>query len=273
MLVDTEILVADECWIALARLHKSHPERKSFSAQEILDQVREEGAHSKVRPGIPPHIYLHNVANLPPNAARYRMFYRLEDGTYRLFGPGDDSHPSRHGKTCPRRADLPTQYHDLLDWYQTQYCASAERINDDDDPVLQMRGVGKEIWAEIGGDAHIESLRSGWSGDDLPISEPRIPKKRTGPSLEDRIWSRVLTHQGEEFYTKTHLPFTYRVEGNTGIWFSRSGREINKRLSRSHLEEAVARCPLANTMAIKDLFDPSYLFGLLMDRRIRDKDW
>src|SRR5213593_3103090 len=105
MLVDTEILVADECWIALARLHKSHPEKKSFSAQEILEQLKEGKAHSRVRAGVPPHIYLHNVANLPPNSARYRMFYRLEDGTYRLFRPGDDSHPSRRGKTHPNRAD------------------------------------------------------------------------------------------------------------------------------------------------------------------------
>ena len=99
MLVDTEVKVADECCIALAQLHKTHPEKKSFSASEILDRLRQEKVHSEVRPGVPPHIYLHNVANLPPNSAKYRMFYRLEDGTYRLLRPGDDSHPDRRGKT------------------------------------------------------------------------------------------------------------------------------------------------------------------------------
>lgn len=41
---------------------------------------------------------------------------------------------------------------------------------DKDDPVLQMRGVGKEIWADMGGDAFVNSLRTAWK---------LIPKKRS----------------------------------------------------------------------------------------------
>ena len=69
----THILVADEVWCALAMLHRNHPQRVSFSAKEILEQVRAEHAHTDIRAGIQAHIYLHNVANLEPNSARNRM--------------------------------------------------------------------------------------------------------------------------------------------------------------------------------------------------------
>ena len=95
---ETRILVADEVWCALAMLHKNHPQRVSFSAKEILDQVRTEHAHTDIRAGVQAHIYLHNVANLGPNSARYRMFYKLENDTYRLYRPGDAAHPLRKRK-------------------------------------------------------------------------------------------------------------------------------------------------------------------------------
>jgi hypothetical protein len=35
-------------------------------------------------------------------------------------------------------------------------------INEDDDPILQMRGVGKEIWADTDADEYVRSLRANW---------------------------------------------------------------------------------------------------------------
>jgi hypothetical protein len=37
-------------------------------------------------------------------------------------------------------------------------------INEDDDPILQMRGVGKEIWADVDADEYVRSLRANWYG-------------------------------------------------------------------------------------------------------------
>jgi hypothetical protein len=88
-----------------------------------------------------------------------------------------------------------------------------------------------------------------------------------------QVWNRVVAHQGEDFRTRTGKMFTYAGEGNTGIWFFRDGKRINKRLWRGDLEKAVSRCPLANTTDISDCFDPAYLFALLMDQRIRANDW
>src|ERR1022692_3200807 len=91
------IRVADEAWIALATLHRTYPERNSFTANEILNQARNLNVTGELRPGVQVHISLHNIANLEPNPARYRMFYRLTDGTYRLFREGDAAHPARRG--------------------------------------------------------------------------------------------------------------------------------------------------------------------------------
>jgi hypothetical protein len=159
------LLVADEAWCALALLHREQEDRESFTAKEILDRVKAERASPELRPGVQAHIYLHNVANLEPNSARYRMFYKLSNDTYRMFRPGDQSHPSRKGKTKPSREELPAKYHYLLDWYEQIYSTKESAMNEEDDPILKMRGVGKEIWADTDADEYVRDLRSNWYGD------------------------------------------------------------------------------------------------------------
>jgi hypothetical protein len=239
-------------------LHRNHPQRASFSAKEILDQVKAEHAHTEIRAGVPAHIYLHNVANLEPNSARYRMFYRLENDTYRLYRPGDPAHPLRKGKMAPKRAELPERYHGLLDWYEHEYSKGGVK----EEPkglVDQMWGLGKHLWVGVDADQYVNDLRKDWD------EEP--------PTLDERVWRRIEDHQGEEFRTKTGLPFTYEVDGHSGIWFYRDGRRIEKRLSRQDVRKAIRKCPLENVVDIGECFDPSYLFGVLMDPRIRESEW
>jgi len=162
---EKSIRVADEAWIGLALLHRENPEKESFTAREILDRVKTEAATQELRPGIQVHIYLHNVANAEPNSARYRMFWKLPNDTYRLFRPGDHPHPSRKGKTMPDREELPEQYRHLLDWYEQKYCNKEGGVKEEDDPILRMRGVGKEIWADTDADEYVRSLRSNWYGE------------------------------------------------------------------------------------------------------------
>jgi hypothetical protein len=262
MIPEPVILVADECWLALAMLHRSLPDRESFSAREIMEKLRTEHIHHDLRPGLQPHIHLHNVANLNPNSAKYRMFYRLEDGTLRLFKPGDSTHPARKGKSCPKRKDLPKRYHLLIDWYEKEYCngsiggdpSSAANL------ILEMRGVGKEIWPEGGGDAFVEAQRSGWANEEKP--------------KEERVWERLRAHQREKFFTKKKVPFTYKMTREGGIWFYHgNGARIEMFLGRGQLNEAIVRRaqgPLERVADLGDLRDPSYLFGLLTDPRIWD---
>jgi hypothetical protein len=162
---ERSIRVADEAWLALALLQYEHPDRDSFSAKEILDRVKAEQANPVLRPGIQVHIYSQNVANAEPNSAKYRMFYKLADDTYRLFRPTDAAHPARKGKMIPERDEFPQKYHYLLDWYEREYCSKQSATKEEDDPILQMWGVGKEIWADTNADDYVRSLRSDWYGD------------------------------------------------------------------------------------------------------------
>ncbi|MGC2111077.1 MAG: hypothetical protein WA655_16280 [Candidatus Korobacteraceae bacterium] len=135
------------------------------------------------------------------------------------------------------------------------------------DPVLSMLGVGKQLWKHESGDRFIERLRN----EDLPSPPAHHVNAPEEPSSEV-VWDRIGNHQGEEFRTATRLPFTYAVEG-AGIWFFRDGRRINRKLSRTQVDKAIARCPLTSTTEIKDLIDYPYLFALLMDTRIRREAW
>lgn len=165
--LENSIRVADEAWLALALLQYEHPDRGSYSAKEILDRVKAEQANPELRPGVQVHIYLHNVANAEPNSAKYRMSYKLADDTYRLYRPTDAAHPARKGKMIPERDELPEKYHYLLDWYESEYCAARNTTTrEEDDPILQMWEVGKEIWADTNADDYVRDLRSNWYGAD-----------------------------------------------------------------------------------------------------------
>lgn len=153
--------VADTCWIALARLHQQHPERQSFRPAEIVEAARRlEGPDP--RTGIQAHVYQHNVANLPRQTGAYRMFFRLPDGTLRLYRPGDPSDPSRGGKSKPDADDLGPEYRDLLKWYEEEYCKNGAQTATETDPILSLRGLGKHLWKDESGDDFVKRERSGW---------------------------------------------------------------------------------------------------------------
>jgi hypothetical protein len=135
------------------------------------------------------------------------------------------------------------------------------------DPVLSMLGVGKDLWRREPGDSFIERLRS---EDTPPPDEDRLDTP--AQNAAESVWHRIKSHQGQEFKTATGKALTYEVEG-AGIWFFRDGRRINRKLSRTQVEVAIARCPLTSTTEIKDLIDYPYLFALLTDRRIRGEAW
>ncbi len=157
----SNIRVADEVWLAAATLHRNHPNRTDFSVDEIMAQAESADITGQpLRPGVKVHVYQHCVANKPPNPARYRMLYETASGRRRLFRPGDPCQPRRStGKHVPVREAIPAQHRDLLDWYVEEYCEAAGQT---DDPVLALRGLGKEIWADEDADAYVRRQRADW---------------------------------------------------------------------------------------------------------------
>lgn len=79
---------------------------------------------------------------------------------------------------------------------------------------------------------------------------------------------RIVTHAGEVFHQIRGQPFTYVINGN-----AIRPSTTNWNIPRSHLEQALDLVPLENTVAVRRLMGPSYLYGILMDKRIRASDW
>jgi len=149
--------LADEVWIATALLHLEHPERPDFTIKEIEERLRRENITGEARKGIYPHVFLHCVANVPANPGRYRILVATAGNRRRLFTAGDAYDPSREGgKAVPKRTDIPSEYHYLLDWYEAGH--ESER----GDPLLALRGAGADLWRGEAADAYVRRLREGW---------------------------------------------------------------------------------------------------------------
>lgn len=164
----TELTVGDEVWIATALLHREHPERSDFTTHEIQDRVQRENVVGRVRRGVTPHVYLHAVANRPPNPGKLRLLFATGRDRRRLFRAGDPYDPARQGptdrggtRTVPDRANLPPRYHGLIDWYFSSY---SPRITNgkSGDPILALRGLGKTTWDEAP-DEYVQRQRAAWS--------------------------------------------------------------------------------------------------------------
>ena len=168
VVAEREVKVADEVWIAVALLQRERPSQPDFNVEEIVERARKEAITESLRPGVYIHAQMHCVANRPPNPGRYRMLIETSKGRRRLFRPGDPYDRQRDGsKTVPSRHDIPRQYHYLLDWYQKWSTAHSSRRGGGTspsalDPLLRLRGSGREIWKHEHADEFVRNLREGW---------------------------------------------------------------------------------------------------------------
>src|SRR6202047_5680888 len=157
-----KIKVADEVWIAAALLHREQRQREDFSIEEIVKRATTEGIFRVNRPGVYLHVVQHCVANRPPNPGRYRMLFETAPGRRRLFRNGDAYHPDREGaKTTPNREDLPFGFNGLISWYR-DWSLAANNNASKEDPLLALRGSGKNLWADEHADDYVRRLREGW---------------------------------------------------------------------------------------------------------------
>jgi hypothetical protein len=83
----------------------------------------------------------------------------------------------------------------------------------------------------------------------------------------DQVWQRIEAHAGERFEQIRGGEFTYEVRSGS-VWPDRT----NRALARSQFEQAFALMPIDSTTALQRLQGPSYLYAILMDRRIKEHD-
>lgn len=157
---------ADRVWIATALLHKENPSREDFSLQEIRGRGEKEHFVEEKSNVFYVHANQHCVANRTPNPGNHRMLTETTRGRRRLYRGGDGSRPGRVGKIVPRREDIPSKYHYLLDWYRKWSGGSSSSGSGSSvasvDPLLRLRGSGREIWKHEHADEFVRKLREGW---------------------------------------------------------------------------------------------------------------
>lgn len=81
--------------------------------------------------------------------------------------------------------------------------------------------------------------------------------------MREKIWSRIIENEGENFKQIKGKEFTYRIVGN-GLQLSTT----NQMISKSVIENAIELLPIENTVPFQHLRAPSYLCAILTDKRI-----
>lgn len=123
------------------------------------------------------------------------------------------------------------------------------------DAVIAAREAGA-TWPEVAGmfGVSLESVYERW---------------RDGNDRMGRVWSRIVSHQGEVF---TQAPrgaeFSYRVLGRYLVLDG-----VSWMISWADLEVALDLVPLRGAVPIQELVAPVYIKAILMDDRIRGADW
>jgi hypothetical protein len=162
LLIERELKVADEVWIATALLHREDSSRADFAVEEIVERARREKLFETLRPGIYTHAQMHCVANRPPNPGRYRMLFETRPGHRRLYCAGDPFDPRREGsKTAPTPSQIPAKYRPLLQW-QLEWCKSRSGTFSRFAALLALEGSGKDLWANENADEYIDRMREEW---------------------------------------------------------------------------------------------------------------
>lgn len=93
--------------------------------------------------------------------------------------------------------------------------------------------------------------------------------------MDKHIWKKIRRHESETFYTiNDHLknrPFTYRVvDDRMVIITNANGKEYN--VYESQFDKALEFGCLSGALYNNSVFSPSYIRGILCDRRIGESD-
>jgi hypothetical protein len=84
----------------------------------------------------------------------------------------------------------------------------------------------------------------------------------------DNIWTRIKANEGNTFRQGLGQQFTYAVKGSKVVPSC-----TNQDITQADFKEASVMLPLKNSGPVQHLRGSSYIYTLLMDVRIRQKDW
>ena len=81
------------------------------------------------------------------------------------------------------------------------------------------------------------------------------------------IWSKIIKHQRENFYTIRGKLYTYIVEDDNII----IPHVKNGRIPKNNIEKALAvKNPSPQKIGLAGVWGPSYVYGIITDDRIKN---
>jgi hypothetical protein len=157
--------LADRIWLAVATLQQLFP-NEAFSKIEIRKELEKLALGNGTNPAsVNAHLKQHLVANVSPSTGKYTMLFEAKVGFLRLYRPGDFIHPQRRSnrghKQVPKREEIPSAFHHLLDWYEewSRQLGAQSALAWEDDPLIRLVGSGAHIWADEHADEYVNRLR------------------------------------------------------------------------------------------------------------------
>ncbi len=85
----------------------------------------------------------------------------------------------------------------------------------------------------------------------------------------ESVWASICANEGQIFYTKTGLDFSYRIKDNT-FYPSRTKYAIGK----GDFEKAYRMVPIKGPGVINEIVrGPAYIWAVLHDSRISKGEW
>ena len=83
----------------------------------------------------------------------------------------------------------------------------------------------------------------------------------------EAIWNNVRRYEGEVFRTKTGVEYRYKVYGN----YLLVNHDRRRLITKESLEAALMiQNPTPSRIKSKGIWGPSYVFGIITDKRIRN---
>ena len=88
----------------------------------------------------------------------------------------------------------------------------------------------------------------------------------------DIIWNRIVENQGKDFYKIRKGKFTYFI-GEDNSFNPSVPKKIPTASNKENIKKAYEQWPVSGpSFFSKDIFAPSYVWGVLNDPRIINKD-
>lgn len=111
-----------------------------------------------------------------------------------------------------------------------------------------------------------------WEGKPVPPEPASVETQYESPLKIAKAWKRIEQHAGEVFTTVRGKEFIYSVGGGPTPWYVTLDH-LRRNIPRGHLSHALDAWPVDGPGKLPPVAQPSYVYAILSDPRIREDDW